>query len=90
MVSTVKDESNEPDVWQFRQCYSFVSSFFHSLGVQLHQSSTVDIKTVGNKASITLRAAQKEHEGVYTARLRTWDEIQEHSAFVYVKGEDQY
>ncbi|XP_070767678.1 myomesin-3 [Enoplosus armatus] len=54
-------------------------------GVQLYQSSTVDIKTVDNKASITLKAAHKEHEGVYTARLRTWDEIQEHSAFVYVK-----
>ncbi|XP_045900459.1 myomesin-3 [Micropterus dolomieu] len=54
-------------------------------GIQLCQSSTVDIKTVDNNASITLRAAHKEHEGVYTARLRTWDEIQEHSAFVYVK-----
>ncbi|XP_035528933.1 myomesin-3 [Morone saxatilis] len=53
-------------------------------GIQLHQSSTVDIKTVDNKASITLKAAHKEHEGVYTARLRTWGEIQEHSAFVYV------
>lgn len=50
----------------------------------------MDIKTVDNNASITLRAAHKEHEGVYTARLRTWDEIQEHSAFVYVKGEDQH
>ncbi|XP_041798194.1 myomesin-3 [Chelmon rostratus] len=54
-------------------------------GIQLHQSSTVDIKTVDNKASITLRAAYKEHEGIYTARLRTWDGIQEHSAFVYIK-----
>lgn len=71
-------------------CHRFVSSFFCSLGVQLHQSSAVDIKTVDNMASITLKAAHKEHEGVYTARLRTWDEIQEHSAFVYVKGEDQH
>ncbi|KAI3361242.1 hypothetical protein L3Q82_013438, partial [Scortum barcoo] len=54
-------------------------------GVQLHQSSTVDIETVDNKASITLKAAHKEHEGVYTVRLRTWEDIQEHSAFVYVK-----
>uniref|UniRef100_A0AAQ5YSJ1 Myomesin 3 n=1 Tax=Amphiprion ocellaris TaxID=80972 RepID=A0AAQ5YSJ1_AMPOC len=30
-------------------------------------------------------AAHKEHEGVYTARLRTWDGIQEHNAYVYVK-----
>uniref|UniRef100_UPI0037E74D27 myomesin-3 n=1 Tax=Semicossyphus pulcher TaxID=241346 RepID=UPI0037E74D27 len=54
-------------------------------GIQLHQSSNVDINTVDNKASITLRAAHKEYEGVYTARLRTYDEIQEHSAFVYVQ-----
>ncbi|XP_023271028.1 myomesin-3 [Seriola lalandi dorsalis] len=54
-------------------------------GIQLHQSSTVEIKSVNNKASITLRAAHKEHEGVYTARLKTWDATQEHSAFVYVK-----
>ncbi|KAM8735526.1 myomesin-3 [Acanthopagrus schlegelii] len=53
-------------------------------GIQLHQASTVDIKTVDNKASITLRAAHKEHEGVYTIRLRTRDENKEHSAFVYV------
>ncbi|XP_031709040.1 myomesin-3 [Anarrhichthys ocellatus] len=54
-------------------------------GIQLHQSSNVDIKTVDDKASITLKAAYKEHEGVYTARLRTWDEMQDHSAFVYVE-----
>uniref|UniRef100_A0A4W6BZW8 Myomesin 3 n=1 Tax=Lates calcarifer TaxID=8187 RepID=A0A4W6BZW8_LATCA len=59
--------------------------FFHFPGIQLHQSSNVDIKMVDNKASITLRAAHKEHEGVYTAKLKTWDGIQEHSAFVYVK-----
>lgn len=64
--------------------------FFHFPGIQLHQSSNVDIKMVDNKASITLRAAHKEHEGVYTAKLKTWDGIQEHSAFVYVKGEDQH
>lgn len=42
---------------------------------------------VDNKASITLKAAHKEHEGVYIARLKTGDGIQEHSAFVYVKGQ---
>uniref|UniRef100_A0A8D3DFV6 Myomesin 3 n=1 Tax=Scophthalmus maximus TaxID=52904 RepID=A0A8D3DFV6_SCOMX len=57
---------------------------FHFPGVQLHQSSAVDIKAVDNEASITLRAAHKEHEGVYMARLKTWDTIQEHSAFVYI------
>lgn len=40
------------------------------------------------EASVTLRAAHKEHEGVYAARLRTRDGVQEHSAFVYVEGED--
>ncbi|XP_041844433.1 myomesin-3 [Melanotaenia boesemani] len=54
-------------------------------GIQLHQSSSVEIKTIDNKATITLRAAHKEDEGVYTARLRTWDGIQEHKAFLYVK-----
>ncbi|KAG7216849.1 hypothetical protein INR49_001503 [Caranx melampygus] len=54
-------------------------------GIKLHQSSSVEIKSVDNKASITLRAAHKEHEGVYTAQLKTWDGTQEHSAFVYVK-----
>ncbi|XP_047454895.1 myomesin-3 [Mugil cephalus] len=54
-------------------------------GIQLRQSSNVDIKTSAEKATITLRTTHKEHEGVYTARLRTWDGIQEHSAYVYVK-----
>ncbi|XP_068426243.1 myomesin-3 [Clinocottus analis] len=54
-------------------------------GLQLYPSSNVDITTVDNKASITLKAAHKEHEGVYTVRLRTWDDMQEHSAFVYVE-----
>uniref|UniRef100_UPI003AB0E41C myomesin-3 n=1 Tax=Centroberyx gerrardi TaxID=166262 RepID=UPI003AB0E41C len=54
-------------------------------GVKLHQSSRVDIKTTSGTASITLRGAHKEHEGVYSVRLRTWDGVQEHSAFVYVR-----
>ncbi|XP_062421610.1 myomesin-3 isoform X2 [Pungitius pungitius] len=54
-------------------------------GAQLHPSTAVDIRTVDGEASITLRAAHKEHEGVYTARLRTRDDVQEHSAFVYVE-----
>lgn len=53
----------------------------------MHQSSSVEIKSDNNKASITLRAAYKEHEGVYTAQLKTWEGTQEHRAFVYVKGE---
>ncbi|XP_030606297.1 myomesin-3-like [Archocentrus centrarchus] len=53
-------------------------------GMQLHQSSNVEIQTFDTKAIITLRAAHKEHEGLYTARLRTMDGVQEHSAFVYL------
>ncbi|XP_037532742.1 myomesin-3 [Nematolebias whitei] len=53
-------------------------------GTQLHQSSNVDIKTTDNKSTITLMAAHKEHEGVYSARLRTRDGIKEHGAFVYI------
>lgn len=65
----------------------FLACFFYFPGVQLHQSSNVEIKTFDTKAVITLRAAHKEHEGLYTARLRTTDGIQEHSAFVYLTGE---
>uniref|UniRef100_A0A8C7ZS37 Myomesin 3 n=1 Tax=Oryzias sinensis TaxID=183150 RepID=A0A8C7ZS37_9TELE len=54
-------------------------------GVQLHQSSTTDIKTCDNKATITIKAAHKEHEGVYTAKLRTQDGVQEHKSFVYIE-----
>ena len=50
----------------------------------------MDIKTTNNTASLTLRTVHKEYEGIYTAQLRTWDGTQEHSAFVYVKGEDQH
>uniref|UniRef100_A0A3Q4GV39 Myomesin 3 n=1 Tax=Neolamprologus brichardi TaxID=32507 RepID=A0A3Q4GV39_NEOBR len=62
----------------------FLACFFYFPGVQLHQSSNVEIKTFDTKAVITLRAAHKEHEGLYAARLRTTDGIQEHSAFVYL------
>lgn len=65
----------------------FLACFFYFPGVQLHQSSNVEIKTFDTKAVITLRAAHKEDEGLYTARLRTTDGIQEHSAFVYLTGE---
>ncbi|KAM3614049.1 uncharacterized protein V6R79_009065 [Siganus canaliculatus] len=54
-------------------------------GIQLHQSSTVDIKTVNDKASITVKTAHKENEGIYTIRLKTWDGFEEHSAYVYVQ-----
>ncbi|XP_029958269.1 myomesin-3 isoform X1 [Salarias fasciatus] len=53
-------------------------------GVPLLPSSNVKINTCDDISTITLNAAYKEHEGVYTARLTTWDGEEEHSAFVYV------
>lgn len=38
--------------------------------------------------SITLTAAHKEHEGFYTVRLKTWNEV-EHSAYIFVKGKSK-
>ncbi|XP_057691458.1 myomesin-3-like [Corythoichthys intestinalis] len=54
-------------------------------GRQLLQSCDVDIKTTENTASITLSAVYKEHEGVYTVRLKTCDGVLESSAYVYVE-----
>uniref|UniRef100_A0A3B3DUH9 Myomesin 3 n=1 Tax=Oryzias melastigma TaxID=30732 RepID=A0A3B3DUH9_ORYME len=54
-------------------------------GVQLHQSSSTDITTCDNKATITIGTAHKEYEGFYTAKLRTRDGVQEHKSFVYIK-----
>ncbi|XP_077431645.1 myomesin-3 isoform X2 [Vanacampus margaritifer] len=54
-------------------------------GTQLLQSGSVDMKTTNNTASITLSAVYKEHEGVYTVRLKTRDGILESSAYVYVE-----
>lgn len=64
-------------------------NFYFSSGMQLHQSSNVEIKTLDTEAVITLRAAHKEHEGLYTARLRTMDGFQEHNAFVYLTGDSK-
>ncbi|XP_061676890.1 myomesin-3 isoform X2 [Syngnathoides biaculeatus] len=54
-------------------------------GTQLVQSCEVDIKTTNDTASITLSEAYKEHEGVYTVRLKTRDGMLESSAYVYVQ-----
>lgn len=86
MVSAVKGEPYETGCLDTSFCHF---PCLKSLGNQLHPSSTVDIETVDNKASITLTAVHKEHEGVYTVRLRTWNSVQEHGAYVYVKGENQ-
>ncbi|TWW80085.1 Myomesin-1 190 kDa connectin-associated protein 190 kDa titin-associated protein [Takifugu flavidus] len=57
-------------------------------GIQLYPSSTVAITTVDHMTSITLRAVHKEHEGFYTVRLKTWNEV-EHTAYIYVKGKSE-
>ncbi|KAM8846165.1 myomesin-3 isoform 1-T1 [Synchiropus picturatus] len=54
-------------------------------GLQLHQSSMVNIETTDDMTTITLSAVYKEHEGVYTVRLKTWDGTEESSAYVYVR-----
>ncbi|XP_034145032.1 myomesin-3 isoform X2 [Esox lucius] len=53
-------------------------------GVQLHQSSRVDIQTALCSTSLTLRGVHKEDEGLYRVRLSTSDGTKEHSAYVYV------
>ncbi|XP_024917238.1 myomesin-3 [Cynoglossus semilaevis] len=54
-------------------------------GEQLLQSDTVDVHTEGDRTALTLNAAHKEHEGVYTVKLKTFDSLLEHSAFVYIQ-----
>lgn len=44
--------------------------------------------TADHMTSITLRAVHKEHEGFYTVRLKTWNEV-EHSAYIFVKGKSK-
>lgn len=66
----------------------FFYNITHFLGIQLYPSSTVEIKTADHMTSITLKAAHKEHEGFYTVRLKTWNEV-EHSAYIFVKGRNE-
>ncbi|XP_065155076.1 myomesin-3 isoform X2 [Paramisgurnus dabryanus] len=54
-------------------------------GKALQRCSRVEIQTDLRSSSLTLKWVQKEHEGLYSIRLRTWDGSVEHSAFVYVK-----
>lgn len=54
-------------------------------GLVLRQSSRVELQTGLRSASLTLKRVHKEHEGLYSVRLRTWDGTVEHSAYVYVK-----
>lgn len=82
MVSTAKRVRTHQRVDQFRHKYCH---YVHCLGIQLYPSSTVEIKTTDHVTSITLKAAHKEHEGFYSVRLKTWNEV-EHSAYIYVKG----
>ncbi|KAJ3598192.1 hypothetical protein NHX12_001703 [Muraenolepis orangiensis] len=54
-------------------------------GVQLRPSGRVEVTSSGASSLLSVKAAQKEHEGVYTLRLAGHHGPQEHSAFVYVK-----
>ncbi|XP_026110000.1 myomesin-3-like [Carassius auratus] len=54
-------------------------------GLVVRQSSRVELQTGLRSASLTLKRVHKEHEGLYSVRLRTWDGSVEHSAYVYVK-----
>ncbi|XP_043117649.1 myomesin-3 [Puntigrus tetrazona] len=54
-------------------------------GLALRRSSRVELQTGLRSAGLTLKRAHKEHEGLYSVRLRTWDGTVEHRAYVYVK-----
>uniref|UniRef100_A0A673JQS7 Myomesin-3-like n=1 Tax=Sinocyclocheilus rhinocerous TaxID=307959 RepID=A0A673JQS7_9TELE len=54
-------------------------------GLVLRQSSRVELQTGLRSTNLTLKRVHKEHEGLYSVRLRTWDGTVEHSAYVYVK-----
>ncbi|XP_016149831.1 myomesin-3 [Sinocyclocheilus grahami] len=54
-------------------------------GLVLHQCSRVELQTGLRSVNLTLKRVHKEHEGLYSVRLRTWDGTVEHSAYVYVK-----
>uniref|UniRef100_A0A673JLD5 Myomesin-3-like n=1 Tax=Sinocyclocheilus rhinocerous TaxID=307959 RepID=A0A673JLD5_9TELE len=45
----------------------------------------VELQTGLRSTNLTLKRVHKEHEGLYSVRLRTWDGTVEHSAYVYVK-----
>ncbi|XP_055759477.1 myomesin-3 isoform X1 [Salvelinus fontinalis] len=54
-------------------------------GVQLRQSSRVELQTALRSASLTLKGVHKEQEGMYMVRLRTWEGVKEHKAYIFVK-----
>ncbi|XP_053467554.1 myomesin-3 [Ictalurus furcatus] len=54
-------------------------------GVPLRTSGRLGIHTALRSSTLSLKGMHKEHEGLYTVRLRTRDGITEHSAYVYVK-----
>nr|XP_029535793.1 myomesin-2-like isoform X2 [Oncorhynchus nerka] len=54
-------------------------------GVQLRQSSCVELKTALRSASLTPKGVHKEQEGMYMVRLRTWKGVKEHKAYIFVK-----
>ncbi|XP_035382488.1 myomesin-3 [Electrophorus electricus] len=54
-------------------------------GVPLRPAGHVDLQTDLRTTTLSLKGMLKEHEGLYSVHLRTWDGTVEHSAFVYVK-----
>ncbi|XP_072548583.1 myomesin-3 [Salminus brasiliensis] len=54
-------------------------------GEPLRPSSRVEVRTALRSTTLTLKGVHKEHEGLYSVRLQTWDGTKEHAAFVYVK-----
>ncbi|KAM9436580.1 myomesin-3 [Clarias gariepinus] len=54
-------------------------------GVPLRACGRLDIHTALRSSTLSLKGMHKEHEGLYTVRLRTQDGITEHSAYIYVK-----
>ncbi|XP_042565138.1 myomesin-3-like [Clupea harengus] len=47
----------------------------------------LEVQTALRSSSLSLRTIQKEHEGLYKVRLRTWESYTEHSAYIYVRGQ---
>lgn len=84
-----KHSKNQITYQILEQLEALYTILYIFLGVQLYPSSTVEIKSADHMTSITLRAVHKEHEGFYTVRLKTWNEV-EHSAYIFVKGKSKY
>ncbi len=56
----------------------------------LEPSKWVQTHWSGDRATLTLSHLNKEDEGLYTLRVITKSSFETHSAYVFVRGEDQY